>query len=266
VVNVSPSLVEIEPHVTLLSVLPDRIAAILKHRILTCALMPGSRLVEKDLCAELGISRTPLREALNRLVFEGLVVPTPYRGYAVAPLTIDGIRELCEVRRINEAEAARLGAERLTDEDLTKLESLAEARYTVGDRESYARYLRTNSAFHLALVRCTRNSRLEAIVMAALDQLQRPEYLGLDLGVKDAPRIEREHLAIVQALRERDADRARALTIEHIEHAEKSILDALQATEFWRVTNQEGTATRALRRAYGASLPNGGVRSPPRGA
>jgi DNA-binding GntR family transcriptional regulator len=237
---VSPSLVEIDPAVRLASVLPDRLCGILKQRILTCALAPGARLLERDLCADLHVSRTPLREALNRLVYEGLVVPMPYRGYAVAPLTLESIRELCEVRRINEAEAARLAAERLTDADFERLDRLAEARYTVGDRDSYARYLRTNSAFHLALVRGIRNSRLEAIVMSALDQLQRPEYLGLDVGVKDTVRIEREHRAIVAALRARDAGRARALMVEHIEHAETSILGALQATDFWRAAHHPG--------------------------
>jgi DNA-binding GntR family transcriptional regulator len=230
----SPSLVEIDPSIRLNSVLPDRIAAILKQRILTCTLMPGARLVEKDLCTELRVSRTPLREALNRLVYEGLVVPEPYRGYAVAPLTIEGIRELLEVRRINEAEAAALGAQRLTDAEIDAIEALAEVRYTVGDRSSYTRYLRTNSAFHLALVRGTRNRRLEAIVMGTLDQLQRPEYLGLDVGLKNGARIEREHLDIVHALRARDSARVRALIVEHLDHAEASILGALQFTDFWK--------------------------------
>jgi DNA-binding GntR family transcriptional regulator len=230
----SPSLVEIEPSIRIASVLPDRIAAILKHDILTCRLMPGARIVETELCDQLRVSRTPLREALNRLVYEGLVAPMPYRGYSVAPLTIEGIRELLEVRRINEAPAAALGAARLTDDEIARIETLAEVQYTVGDRESYTRYLRTNSAFHLAIVRGTRNSRLEAIVMSALDQLQRAEYLGLDVGVKDAGRIEREHLAIAQGLRDRDGARVRALIVEHLDHAETSILGALQATEFWK--------------------------------
>jgi DNA-binding GntR family transcriptional regulator len=245
VTAVSPSLVEIDPTIRLASVLPDRVSAVLKRRILTCDLVPGERLVEKDLCRDLAISRTPLREALNRLVYEGLVTPMPYRGYAVAPLTAESIRELCEVRRINEAEAASLGATRLTGADLARLQDLAAVRYTVGDRESYASYLRTNSAFHLALVRCTRNNRLEAIVMAALDQLQRAEYLGLDTGTKDVARVEGEHRAIVEALRDRDGARARALVVEHIEHAEYSILTALQATDFWKRTRTDPTAAGA---------------------
>src|SRR5450759_1269023 len=93
-----PSLIELDPAVTRPAALPDRIYATLKHRILTCAMLPSVRIVEKDLCSEMQVSRTPLREALNRLALEGLVTIAPFRGYAVAPLTIDGFRELCEVR------------------------------------------------------------------------------------------------------------------------------------------------------------------------
>jgi DNA-binding GntR family transcriptional regulator len=151
--------------------------------------MPGTRIVETELCDQLRVSRTPLREALNRLVYEGLVTPVPYRGYAVAPLTVEGIRELLEVRRINEAAAAVLGAARFTDDEIARIEMLAEVNYTIGDRESYTRYLRTNSAFHLA---------------------------------------------IAQGLRDRDGARVHALIVEHIDHAETSILGALQATEHWK--------------------------------
>jgi DNA-binding GntR family transcriptional regulator len=246
VTRVSPSLIEIDPRIKIASVLPDRICAILKHRILTCEILPGARLVERDLCAELRVSRTPLREALNRLVYEDLVVPTPYRGYAVAPLTVESIRELCEVRRINEAQAAWLAAQRLGDGDLEQLEPLARARYAGVDRESYAEFLRNNCAFHLALVRCTRNSRLESIVMAALDLLQRPEYLGLDGGGRNARAVELEHLGIVQALRERDGDRARALMVEHLSRGEERILAALEATDFWKQRHPQPAAPAAV--------------------
>jgi GntR family transcriptional regulator, rspAB operon transcriptional repressor len=101
-----PSLIELDPAVTRPAALPDRIYATLKHRMLTCAVLPGARVLERDLCTEMLVSRTPLREALNRLALEGLVAIAPYRGYAVAPLTIVGFRELCEVRQILESEAA----------------------------------------------------------------------------------------------------------------------------------------------------------------
>ncbi|MDO8836976.1 MAG: GntR family transcriptional regulator, partial [Vicinamibacterales bacterium] len=93
------SLIELDPTVSSPAAISDRVYATLKHRILTCVLLPGQRVVEKELCAEMGISRTPLREALNRLALEGLVVLRPYRGYVIAPLTVADFRELCELRR-----------------------------------------------------------------------------------------------------------------------------------------------------------------------
>jgi GntR family transcriptional regulator, rspAB operon transcriptional repressor len=227
----SRSLIELDPAVTTPVALPDRIYATLKHRILTCVVLPGSRIVEKDLCGEMQVSRTPLREALNRLALEGLVTITPYRGYAAAPLTIGGFRELCEVRRILESEAAALAAKRATDQDVRRLESLGELRYRQDDRETYEKYLRANSAFHLALVQCTRNARLEAVVMSALDQHQRPLYLGLGVGV-DGKASTAEHTEIVEAIRRRSGARARKVMVEHISRGEERIAKALAAAGY----------------------------------
>ena len=88
----TPSVIELDPAISPPTALPDRIYATLKHRILTCAMLPGERIVEKDLCKEMQLSRTPLREAFNRLSLEGLIVLSPYRGYAVAPVTVKSIR------------------------------------------------------------------------------------------------------------------------------------------------------------------------------
>jgi DNA-binding GntR family transcriptional regulator len=230
-----PSLIEIDPAMSLRSVLlPDRIYGALKRRILTCAMLPGERIAEKELADSLQVSRTPLREALNRLALENLVVLMPHRGYAVAPMTLESIHELSEVRRINESEAAALAARRVTDDALADLERAARAEHTGGDRGAYETYLRNNSSFHLALVRATRNSRLEGIVMAALDQLQRAEYLGLDTAEKNARIISGEHMAIVDALRAHDAPRARRLMRAHIGASQERIINALKASDFWR--------------------------------
>ena len=227
----APSLIELDPAVSTPVSLPDKIYATLKHRILTAAIPPGQRIVEKDLCSEMQLSRTPLREALNRLALEGLVNLIPYRGYAVSPLTVDGFRELCEVRRILESETAALAAERATKEDIERLSTLAELRYRRGDRRTYEKYLRINSAFHLELVRSTRNTRLEAVVMSALDQHQRPLYLGLGVGV-DGRASTSEHRDVVAAIVAHDAKRARALMVEHITHAEERIIAALRGAGY----------------------------------
>jgi len=222
-----PSLIELDPQMPTPSALPDRIYAVLKHRILTCSMPPGERIVEKTLCAEMNVSRTPLREALNRLVLEGLVSLVPYRGYAVAPLTVDSFRDLCELRRIVESGTAALSAERATPDDIARLTAAAELRYVPGDRQTYEAYLRANSTFHLALVKCTRNPQLEAIVMSALDKHQRPLYLGLDVGV-DGAAATAEHLQVIDAVRAHDRQRAHDLMVHHIAHAEERIIAALR--------------------------------------
>jgi DNA-binding GntR family transcriptional regulator len=208
------SLVELDPIVTR-QALPDRIYAALKHRILTCRLLPGVRLIEKDLCSEMNVSRTPLREALNRLGLEGLITLEPYKGYEVAPLGIEDIRNLSELRGIVESETAALAAQRATPAEIDALSRMAALRYRPGDRATYETYLRDNSAFHLALARCSHNDRLESIVASVIDQIQRPLYLGLDVGL-DANEATREHELVVDAVRRRDSRSARKLMRDQI--------------------------------------------------
>jgi DNA-binding GntR family transcriptional regulator len=206
--------------------LPDRIYAALKHRILTCRLLPGQRLIEKELCAEMNISRTPLREALNRLGLEGLITLEPYKGYEVTSLTLDDIRDLSEVRTIVESETTALAAQRATQEEIENLAEMASLQYTPGNRATYENYLRENSAFHLALARCSHNRRLELIVASVIDQIQRPLYMGLDVGL-DAEEATAEHMVIVDAIRNRDSRLARRLMRDQIAEAEKRMIAAL---------------------------------------
>ena len=225
------SLLDLDPGVTAPAALPDRLYAVLKHRILTCAIPPGGRLVEKEICAEMGVSRTPLRESINRLALEGLVVLTPYRGYAVAPVTVRSFQELCEVRRMLEPHAARIAAVRATAEQVQALRDEASLQYTPGDRKTYEAYLRANSVFHRTLVRSTGNSLLEGMVTSALDRHQRPLYLGLDVGI-DAAAAAAEHVGLVEAIAARDADLAQRLMAEHVSHAEDRIVPALRAAGY----------------------------------
>lgn len=226
-----PGLIELDPSPPRPSVLADRVYEALKHRILTCTLKPGDRLIELNLCATLNVSRTPLREAFNRLSHEGLVQASPYRGYSVAPLSARSFQDLCEVRRLIEPQVAALAAERATAEDTSKLLHLSKLEYSPGDKPSYEGYLRANSAFHLELARCARNSQLESIVVAVLDRHQRPCYLGLDVGL-DAAESTVEHVEVVMAIREKKPAKARELMSKHIAAGERRILAALRAAGF----------------------------------
>lgn len=221
-----PSLVEIDPQATFPKSIAERLYGILKFRVLTGKLAPSDRIVETDISAEFNVSRTPLREALNRLAHEGLMISSPYKGYVVAPLTVADFHELCELRRIIEPEAAALAAERATADDLAALRKNAVTECIQGDHSSYESFLRTNCAFHLTLIRATRNRRLERIAMAALDGHQRPCYMGLHGGM-DVAASNEEHLQIVAAIEAHDPKNAASLTRYHISKGEERITAAL---------------------------------------
>ncbi|WP_422928351.1 GntR family transcriptional regulator [Singulisphaera sp. PoT] len=208
--------------------LPDRVYGLLKHRILTCTILPGQRLNEKEIADEFKVSRTPLREALNRLSQENLLTRIPYCGYAVTLITEDDIRELCESRLILETAAAGLAAERATPAELERMMQFVELRYTPGDRETYAQYLKANSLFHGELARASHNHRLEVMVVTVLDELQRPLYLGLDVGL-DAANATQEHVLLVEAIKDRNPDRARRLQSDQITMANERIIAAMKA-------------------------------------
>lgn len=223
-----PSLAELNATIGPPQSLPDRVYALLKHQILTCAILPGQRLNEKEIADELRVSRTPLREALSRLSQENLVARIPYCGYAASLITEDAIRDLCESRLILETATAGLAAERATPADLERMTQSMELRYTPGDRETYVRYLRDNSVFHRELARASHNGHLEFMVAAVLDELQRPLYLGLDVGLDPASATQ-EHVLLVEAIKSGDPAGARQLQSDQITRTNERIIAAMRA-------------------------------------
>lgn len=209
--------------------LPDRVYKKLKHQILTCGVAPERRLIESTLCAAFRVSRTPLREALNRLALEGLVVAAPVSGYAVAPLTIEDIRHLNEVRQAVESEAAALAAERATAEDLQAMQANASLTYKQGHRSTYLLSLERNRAFHLAVAHASHNPRLETLVTSVLDQVQRAIYFGLDAAI-DAKLATAEHLQVIEAIKNHAPGRARELMAAQIKNGERGMLQACTET------------------------------------
>jgi DNA-binding GntR family transcriptional regulator len=189
--------------------LPDQIYRTLKYRIITTELPPGVRLVEREICADMHVSRTPLREALNRLVVEGLIVTAPFRGYQVTPLTVEDVSELCELRRINEREAAGLAAVRATEEEIEHLRDIAGLSLTVGDRTTYDAFVHDNMTFHLSVARCARNQRLESVIAVAIEQLLRVWYLSFDAALINPRLATHEHVELIEMLARHDAEGAR---------------------------------------------------------
>lgn len=210
--------------------LTDQIYQVLKHRVLTCQLRPGERLVEKKLCEELGVSRTSLREGMNRLAQEKLLTLKPNCGFMVTPITLDSFRNICELRLVVESQVAALAAERAGPEDISAIRQAASL--TADPRESsdaYLEYVRTNRHFHQCVAQSIDNILIEEIVLNALDKDHQPLYYGIDLELCTSDTdITQEHCSIAEAIAEHDAEKARLLMADHIGKKEHRILDALR--------------------------------------
>jgi DNA-binding GntR family transcriptional regulator len=226
--RIGAPLIELSPIPPVREAMPDRMYAVLKHRILTCIFEPGWKVNEKQLADEFGASRTPLREAMNRLALEGLLKLNPYKGFVVSYVTVEDISHLSEVRQIVEAETAALAARRATEDDCRRLDELCNLRYVPGNRRTYERYLLDNTAFHIAIARCARNYRLEQIVASVLDEMQRPLYLGLDVGI-DADAATEEHTDLIKAIRAKKPAQAKKIMIDQLVRSQKRVLSALAA-------------------------------------
>jgi DNA-binding GntR family transcriptional regulator len=200
----------------------------LKQDILTCVLAPGAQIYEGELAARYGMSKTPVREALNLLGQEGLVQVLPRRGYLVAPVTLRDVQEVFQLRLLLETAAAELAAEHITEEGLRQLNALVAVRYTYRDRASYARFLRANREFHVAVAQASGNGRLAAFVGKLLEDMERILHLGLDLR-DSADEMAGEHAELVDALLRGDGVLARRVVTEQLQSSRKRVLEALVA-------------------------------------
>ncbi|ANY84805.1 GntR family transcriptional regulator (plasmid) [Microvirga ossetica] len=199
---------------------------VLRARVLSGELRPGAEFSESELADQLSMSKTPVREALGRLVAEGLIEAFPRRGYRVTPVTVKDINDLFAIRAMTEGTAASMAALNLTPADLDRLETLAEARYDPSQGESVQSFVKANRDFHIAIAEGANNPRLLAMVAAFLDECTRLFYLGA-LSRDVNPETSNDHRRIVGVLRLRDPDQARAAIVEHSEHTQQGILKAL---------------------------------------
>lgn len=207
----------------------------LRERVLSGALRPGAEFSELELADQLSMSKTPVREALGRLVAEGLIEAFPRRGYRVTPVTVKDINDLFAIRAMTEGTAASMAALNLTPAGLDRLELLADARYDPSQGESVQSFVKANRDFHIAIAEGANNPRLLALVAAHLDECTRLFYLGA-VSRDVNPETSSDHRKIVDVLRLRDPDLARAAMVEHSEHTLHGILKALISSDTTALT------------------------------
>lgn len=199
----------------------------LRRAILTGALPPGHRLVERELAAQLGISRTPVREALQKLEQEQLVARAGRRGLVVAGYSVDDVLETYDIRMALEGLATALAAERRTEEHLAELAALLNAMGTCLAGGEVTRYRQFHARFNEALFRCAGRPRLAQLLRSLEEQVA-----GLtDIAYRVPGRLEeahREHEAIVAAIRARNPEAAEAAARHHLRRSRDVVLQVIR--------------------------------------
>ncbi len=190
-------------------------------------LAPGARLNERLLCEQLGISRTPLREAIKLLALEGLVNLLPNRGAVVAPLDPGRVAEAFQVMGALEGLAGELACRQATPEQIREIRALHDemlAMYGQGDLAAYFRY---NQAIHLKIVEAARNDALAKVYRQLNANVRRARYMA-NLSKERWDDAVHEHEEILAALEARDVARLRRLLQDHMAHKLGAVLHALE--------------------------------------
>ncbi len=200
----------------------------LRAMIVQGELAPGTALIEGDLAQGLGLSRTPLREAVKLLAQEGLIELRANRSACVRSLDAREILELFEALAGLERLAAELAARRLTPAGLRRLEELQttiEREHAAGRREAY---YAANRAIHRAIVESAENRPLAQAHAALLGRAEQARFLALRLAHRWEESLA-EHREILAALAARDSERAGRLLADHVAHTAHTVTRALAA-------------------------------------
>ena len=200
----------------------------LRDLIVQGSLTPGSRLNERLLTAQLGVSRTPLREAFKVLATEGLVELLPNRGAIVSEIDPERLAETLAVMGALEALAGELACASATEGQIKEIRSLHQEMLANHARGDLAGYFKFNQAIHLKIVKYSGNAVLYQTYRHLNANVRRARYMA-NLSQDRWDAAVREHGEILDALAGRDVARIRVLLAEHLSHKLSSVLTGLRA-------------------------------------
>ena len=199
----------------------------LKQAIVRGDFSPGNRLVESRIAEALGISRTPVREAIHKLEREGLIQKLPRGGFSVSSLTHEEIEETFGIRGVLESYAARLAAIKHQRQELEPLEEkIEEFQYHLNCGEMEA-LLQINTEFHTLLYAMSRSPRLIKMINDLQDQIYRFRRIILKIEMM-AKTSNDDHRQMLRAMKRRDADRVETLVKQHILRGQNIVLKELE--------------------------------------
>lgn len=201
----------------------------LKQAILSGEVRPGERLLETKLAQSLGVSRIPVREAIRKLERDGLVVVFPRRGIYASSLDVHDIDDVYAVRAVLEGLAARLAADRRTDENLARLDAILAEMKGQADRGDSVGLFHTGRRFHEVVVEASGNGKLPALMDLMRSQIERIRQLRMQVSSRTHD-VYREYAAIVDAIRRGDGARAEAEMRAHVERPRADLLQKMEAS------------------------------------
>ncbi len=195
---------------------------VLKRQVLICEIGPGTELREADLATALGVSRTPVREALNRLVYDGFVEVRPRQGYRVTDVTLAAVHEVFELRSQLEPVVVTLAVERASAEQLALLREHAHAPRPT----TFEDCITQDHQLHELLADLSGNRRMAKVMRQLLAEMQRVLFLSLS-GRSEGGVLNHHHPQLWAAIEARDAVLAQELTVAEIEANRQRVLTAL---------------------------------------
>lgn len=203
--------------------LRDVVFNTLRRAILTGELKPGERLMEIHLANKLGVSRTPIREAIRKLELEGLVIMIPRRGAEVAQITEKSLKDVLEVRRALDALCVELACDRISEEEKAQLRQACDTFERATRTKNVTAIAEADVALHDIIVQATENKRLIQLINNLSEQMYRYRFEY----IKDESRhdnLVEEHRMIYESILENDKERAAQAAKLHIDNQEKSII------------------------------------------
>lgn len=198
----------------------------LRRAILLEELKAGERLTEIHLADKLGVSRTPIREAIRKLELEGLVILMPRRGTIVAEITEKSLKDVLEVRRVLDMLSAELACERMEEKGKEALKEACFAFKEAAESGDLRELAQKDVDLHNIIVEATGNVVLQQMIGNLFEQMYRYRIKYLKAH-NHYEMLVKEHLGIYESIVERDKERAVRLAKEHIDHQEEAIMSSL---------------------------------------
>ena len=210
--------------------LRDVVFNTLREAILKGDLKPGERLMELQLASKLGVSRTPIREAIRMLEQEGLAVTTPRKGAEVAKMTLKDMEDVLEIRDALDELAVRIACQKISDEQLKQLEDMKELFEKSTQTGNVKKIAEADVTFHDVIYEATGNPKLVTLLNNLREQVYRyrVEYIK---DPKNYPTLIAEHEAILESLKNRDVKNAVEAMHVHVANQAEAVKTVIREQE-----------------------------------